>query len=180
MDEPNQQAASVIHYLKNEGIHTVMITGDSASAGEAIGQRLKVDQVAANVLPENKAEAVRALQEAYGQTAMVGDGINDAPALVQADIGFAMGEGSDVAIEVGDAVIMKNDLSRFAYAYRLAKKMDRIIWQNIFFSMFIVALLVGLNLFGLMNIGLGVFAHEGSTLIVLFNGLRLLRKLPEA
>jgi Cd2+/Zn2+-exporting ATPase len=180
MDEPNEQAASVIHYLKNEGIHTVMITGDSASAGEAIGQRLKVDQVAANVLPENKAEAVRALQEAYGQTAMVGDGINDAPALVQADIGFAMGEGSDVAIEVGDAVIMKNDLSRFAYAYRLAKKMDRIIWQNIFFSMFIVALLVGLNLFGLMNIGLGVFAHEGSTLIVLFNGLRLLRKLPEA
>ncbi|XUD31924.1 Cd2+/Zn2+-exporting ATPase [Enterococcus sp. AZ089] len=180
MDEPNEQAASVIHYLKNEGIHTVMITGDSASAGEAIGQRLKVDQVAANVLPENKAEAVRALQEAYGQTAMVGDGINDAPALVQADIGFAMGEGSDVAIEVGDAVIMKNDLSRFAYAYRLAKKMDRIIWQNIFFSMFIVALLVGLNLFGMMNIGLGVFAHEGSTLIVLFNGLRLLRKLPEA
>jgi len=180
MDEPNEQAASVIHYLKNEGIHTVMITGDSASAGEAIGQRLKVDQVAANVLPENKAEAVRALQEAYGQTAMVGDGINDAPALVQADIGFAMGEGSDVAIEVGDAVIMKNDLSRFAYAYRLAKKMDRIIWQNIFFSMFIVALLVGLNLFGMMNIGLGVFAHEGSPLIVLFNGLRLLRKLPEA
>lgn len=91
-----------------------------------------------------------------------------------------MGEGSDVAIEVGDAVIMKNDLSRFAYAYRLAKKMDRIIWQNIFFSMFIVALLVGLNLFGKMNIGLGVFAHEGSTLIVLFNGLRLLRKLPDA
>nr|WP_213334619.1 heavy metal translocating P-type ATPase [Enterococcus casseliflavus] len=180
MDEPNEQAASVIRYLKNEGIHTVMITGDSASAGEAIGKRLNVDQVAANVLPENKAEAVRALQEVYGQTAMVGDGINDAPALVQADIGFAMGEGSDVAIEVGDAVIMKNDLSRFAYAYRLAKKMDRIIWQNIFFSMFIVALLVGLNLFGKMNIGLGVFAHEGSTLIVLFNGLRLLRKLPDA
>ncbi len=93
MDEPNEQAASVIRYLKNEGIHTVMITGDSASAGEAIGKRLNVDQVAANVLPENKAKAVRALKKPTDKPPWWGDGINDAPALVQATSVFAMGKG---------------------------------------------------------------------------------------
>jgi Cd2+/Zn2+-exporting ATPase len=177
MDLPNPQAKGVIDELKQAGIRTVMITGDSQAAGEAIGEKLGVDQVAANVLPENKAQIIQQLQQEFGQTVMVGDGINDAPALVQSDIGFAMGEGSDVAIEVGDAVIMKNDLTRFTYALKTAKKLDRIIWQNIFFSMFIVALLIVLNLLGKMNIGLGVFAHEGSTLLVLFNGLRMLAPL---
>jgi Cd2+/Zn2+-exporting ATPase len=177
MDLPNPQAKGVIDELKQAGIRTVMITGDSQAAGEAIGEQLGVDQVAANVLPENKAQIIQQLQQEFGQTVMVGDGINDAPALVQSDIGFAMGEGSDVAIEVGDAVIMKNDLTRFTYALKTAKKLDRIIWQNIFFSMFIVALLIVLNLLGKMNIGLGVFAHEGSTLLVLFNGLRMLAPL---
>jgi Cd2+/Zn2+-exporting ATPase len=180
MDLPNPQAKTVINELRKVGIRTVMITGDSQAAGQAIGQQLGVDQVVTNVLPENKAEIVRQLQSEYGETVMVGDGVNDAPALVQADIGFAMGEGSDVAIEVGDAVIMKNDLSRFTYAVRTAKKLDRIIWQNIFFSMFIVLLLIVLNLLGKMNIGLGVFAHEGSTLVVLFNGLRMLAPLKDS
>lgn len=179
MDLPNPQSKAVIDELQQSGIRTVMITGDSQAAGQAIGDQLGVDQVAANVLPENKAQIIQQLQNEYGQTVMVGDGINDAPALVQADIGFAMGEGSDVAIEVGDAVIMKNDLTRFTYALKTAKKLDRIIWQNIFFSMFIVALLIVLNLLGKMNIGLGVFAHEGSTLLVLFNSLRMLAPMSE-
>ena len=179
MDLPNPQSKAVIDELQQSGIRTVMITGDSQAAGQAIGDQLGVDQVAANVLPENKAQIIQQLQSEYGQTVMVGDGINDAPALVQADIGFAMGEGSDVAIEVGDAVIMKNDLTRFTYALKTAKKLDRIIWQNIFFSMFIVALLIVLNLLGKMNIGLGVFAHEGSTLLVLFNSLRMLAPMSE-
>lgn len=179
MDQPNPQAAAIIERMKQQGIQTVMITGDRQAAGENIGALLQVDQTIANVMPANKAQIVQSLQKDYGLTAMVGDGINDAPALVQADIGFAMGEGSDAAIEVADAVIMKNDLTRVDYAYRIAKKTDKVIWQNICFSMLIVAILVVLNLIGKMNIGLGVIAHEGSTLLVLMNGLRLLRKLPE-
>ncbi len=179
MDQPNPKAAAMIKRMKQQGIHTVMITGDRQAAGESVGRLLDMDQTIANVMPADKAEILQGVQQTYGVTAMVGDGINDAPALVQADIGFAMGEGSDAAIEVADAVIMKNDLYRVDYAYRVAKKTDKVIWQNIYFSMLVVALLVLLNLFGKMNIGLGVIAHEGSTLLVLLNGLRLLRKLPE-
>ncbi|OTN76561.1 hypothetical protein A5886_001638 [Enterococcus sp. 8G7_MSG3316] len=179
MDQPNDKAYAVIERMKKQGIQTVMITGDRQAAGDTIGAQLQIDQTIAQVMPADKAAIVADLQRKYGVTAMVGDGINDAPALVQADIGIAMGEGSDAAIEVADAVLMKNDLYRVDYAYRIAKKTEKVMWQNIYFSMLIVALLVVLNLLGKMNIGLGVIAHEGSTLLVLLNGLRLLKKLPE-
>ncbi len=92
----------------------------------------------------------------------------------QADIGFAMGEGTDVAIDVADAVIMQNDLQKFEYAHKLSKKLGRIVWQNVIFAMGVVLLLSVLNIVGKMDIGIGVLAHEGSTLLVLLNGLRLL------
>lgn len=174
MDLPNPKAQEVIDYLKQQEIKTVMITGDSQNAGESIGKMLQVDKVIGNVLPADKAQVIKSLIQQYGETAMVGDGINDAPALVEASVGFAMGEGSDVAIDAGDAVIMKNDLTRFAYAYKVSKKLNKIVWQNMIFSMLIVLLLVSLNLFGKVDIGLGVFAHEGSTILVILNGLRML------
>ena len=179
MDLPQPTALSVIDYLNTQGIQTVMITGDATLTGQAVGDLLGISQVKGNVLPEQKSTIITELQQQYGKTVMLGDGINDAPALVQADIGFAMGDGTDVAIDVADAVIMKNDLTRFKYAHQVSKKLDRIVWQNVIFSMLIVALLVAFNFFGKIEIGLGVFVHEGSTLVVILNGLRLLLPIKE-
>lgn len=179
MDLPQPTASSVIDYLNTQGIQTVMITGDATLTGQAVGDLLGISQVKGNVLPEQKSTIITELQQQYGKTVMLGDGINDAPALVQADIGFAMGDGTDVAIDVADAVIMKNDLTRFQYAHQVSKKLDRIVWQNMIFSMLIVALLVVFNFFGKIEIGLGVFVHEGSTLVVILNGLRLLLPIKE-
>ncbi|WP_161842804.1 heavy metal translocating P-type ATPase [Candidatus Enterococcus huntleyi] len=179
MDVPNKASAGVIEYLRSQGIQTTMITGDAKVTGEAVAKELNIDKVQANVLPENKSFIISELQKDAGPTVMLGDGINDAPALVQADIGFAMGDGTDIAIDIADAVIMNNDLTKFSYAHRVSKKLAAVVWQNIFFSMFIVVLLVVLNILGKMDIGIGVLAHEGSTLIVILNGLRLLVPLKE-
>ncbi|WP_413480016.1 heavy metal translocating P-type ATPase [Carnobacterium maltaromaticum] len=174
MDVPNANAIEVISYLKSQNIHTTMITGDSEVTGQAVGRQLGIDEVVGNVLPENKAQVIKDQQARYGTVAMLGDGVNDAPALVTADIGVAMGDGTDIAIDVADAVLMQNDLTKFSYAHKVSKRLDRVVWQNIIFSMLIVAILVTLNVLGKMDITIGVIAHEGSTLIVILNGLRLL------
>lgn len=174
MDIPNEKAKGVLRYLKSQGIQTVMITGDAKITGEAIGRQVGIDTVIGNVLPEDKAAIVKSLQEKHGIVAMLGDGVNDAPALVTADIGVAMGDGTDIAIDVADAVLMKNDLTKFSYAYQISKRLDKIIWQNIIFSMAVVVILVTMNIMGTMDLPFGVLVHEGSTLVVLFNGLRLL------
>lgn len=174
MDVPNANAIEVISYLKSQNIHTTMITGDSEVTGQAVGRQLGIDEVIGNVLPENKAQVIKDQQARYGTVAMLGDGVNDAPALVTADIGVAMGDGTDIAIDVADAVLMQNDLTKFSYAHKVSKRLDRVVWQNIIFSMLIVAILVTLNILGKMDITIGVIAHEGSTLIVILNGLRLL------
>ena len=175
MDVPNQYAKDAISYFKQAGLHTTMITGDAKLTGEAVGRQIGVDEVIANVMPEDKASIVQEQQQKYGSTAMLGDGINDAPALVTADVGVAMGDGTDVAMDVADLVLMKNDLSKLVFAHQLSKKMNLITWQNILFSMFVVLFLVTLNFLGKMDITIGVILHEGSTIAVILNALRMLR-----
>lgn len=175
MDVPNEQAQATIDYFNQAGVHTTLITGDSEQTGQAIGQKLGLKEVFANVLPEDKSRLVSELKAKQGVTAMVGDGVNDAPALVQADIGLAMGEGTDVAIEVSDIVLMRNDLSKLVQTHRIAKKMNRVIWQNIIFSMAVVVFLIAGAVLGFSDIAISVVIHEGSTLVVILNGLRLLK-----
>lgn len=174
-DIPKETSKEAIQYFKDEGIYTMMITGDAERTGAAIGRQLGLDAVRGNVLPEEKAEIIKDLKNDYPVMAMLGDGVNDAPALVTADIGVAMGDGTDVAIDVADAILIKNDIKRFAYTHRLAKKLRKIVWQNIFIALSVVVFLIIINMMGKVNMSLAVVFHEGSTLLVILNGLRLLR-----
>ena len=175
MDIPSEHARETIDYFKKLGIHTTLITGDSEMTGKAVAEQLGIDEVIANVMPEDKSRIIDEQKRKYGLTAMVGDGVNDAPALVNADVGIAMGDGTDVAVEVSDLVLMQNNLSILIQAHKISSKMNRVIWQNIIFSMAVVAFLVVVSFLGLSDIAISVIIHEGSTLVVILNGLRLLR-----
>ena len=174
MDVPSKHAKETIEYFKEQGIHTTLITGDSEMTGKAVAEQLGIDEVMANVMPEDKSRIIDEQKSKYGVTAMVGDGVNDAPALVNANVGIAMGDGTDVAVEVSDLVIMQNNLSKLVQSHKLSTKMNRVIWQNIIFSMAVVAFLVIVSFLGLTDIAISVIIHEGSTLVVILNGLRLL------
>lgn len=175
MDLPNEQAETTINYFKQNGIHTTLITGDSELTGLAVAEQLGIDEVIANVMPEDKSRIIGEQKEKYGVTAMVGDGVNDAPALVNADVGIAMGDGTDVAVEVSDLILMQNDLSKLVQSHKTSSKMNRVIWQNIIYSMAVVVFLIVVSFLGLADITISVIIHEGSTLVVILNGLRLLR-----
>lgn len=179
MDIPNSSAKPAVEYFKKQGIYTMMITGDSYLTGEAVGKIVGVDEVRANIMPEDKAQIIKSQKGKYGSVAMLGDGVNDAPALTLADIGVAMGNGTDIAMGVADLILMKNDLSKLRYAHKLSKKMLSITYQNIIFAMFVVVALVILNFLGKMDITFGVILHEGSTLAVILNSLRMLKEVKE-
>lgn len=176
-DVPKETSMEAIQYLKAQHIHTIMITGDAKRTGEAIGHKLGIDEVRGNVMPEEKANIIMELKQKYPVIAMVGDGVNDAPALVVADIGIAMGEGTDIAIDVADAVLMKNDLTKFSYTHKVAKKLRSIVIQNIIIALAVVVFLVIVNLTGNIDMTSAVIMHEGSTLVVIFNGLRMLKEV---
>jgi len=175
-DELRPNAAEVLKSIRAAGVeHIVILTGDNERVAKAIARRVGADEVRANLLPEDKVTAVAALKEQYGPTAMVGDGVNDAPALASATIGIAMGAaGTDVALETADVVLMADDLSNIAYAMHLSRKARRVVVQNIAFSLGVIVVLVISALGFQLPLPLGVVGHEGSTIIVVSNGLRLL------
>nr|WP_263323178.1 heavy metal translocating P-type ATPase [Neobacillus sp. Marseille-Q6967] len=174
-DVVRKETKLAIEDLKKQGIYTVMLTGDSERTAKAIASESHVDQFFAECLPEHKVEQVKILKEKYKTIAMVGDGINDAPALATANIGIAMGEGTDVALETADVVLMKNDLPRIAEAIRLSQRMNRIIKQNVIFSITVIMVLISSNFFQILDLPYGVIGHEGSTILVILNSLRLLK-----
>ncbi len=177
-DTIKEDSAKAIRELKNMGIHVVMVTGDNRQTAEAIGRQAGVDEVAAQVLPEGKEEIVQKLQK-YGKVAMVGDGINDAPALTRADIGIAIGAGTDVAIDAADVVLMKSRLTDVSASVRLSRATYRNIIENLFWALIYNVLLIplaaglyahwGLN----MNPMWGAAAMSCSSLFVCLNALRL-------
>ncbi|WNF37251.1 heavy metal translocating P-type ATPase [Bacillaceae bacterium IKA-2] len=174
-DTVRDVAIEAIRRFHEAGIYSIMITGDHEKTAEAIAKETNVDEYIANCLPERKVEEIKALKEKYGSVAMVGDGINDAPALAIANVGIAMGTGTDVAIETADIILVQNDLSKIAKAIELSKRMNRIIKQNIIFSISVITLLIIGNFLQTVSLPLGVIGHEGSTILVILNGLRLLR-----
>lgn len=175
MDVPRDEAKRVINYFKQKGIYTTMITGDSQITGEEVGKLVGINEVEANVMPENKVSVINRKKQELGNVAMVGDGINDTPSLSTADVGIAMGSGTDAAIEIADIVLMNNDLTKLTYAHKISLKMRKITYQNIIFAMCVIVTLVILNFLGKMDITYGVILHEGSTLIVILNALRMLK-----
>ncbi|WP_110113539.1 heavy metal translocating P-type ATPase [Bacillus sp. CGMCC 1.16541] len=174
-DIVREEAIQAIEQLKELGVYTIMLTGDSEKTAEAISKETHVNDYIAECLPENKVEHIKQLKTKYDTVSMVGDGINDAPALATSHVGVAMGEGTDVALETADIVLMKNDLSRIAEAVKLSKRMNRIVKQNIIFSISVIVLLICSNFLQILDMPFGVIGHEGSTILVILNGLRLLK-----
>ena len=162
--------------LKALGITPVMLTGDNQATATALAHEAGIEQARGNLLPEDKLAAIKALQAEHGMTAMTGDGINDAPALAQADIGVAMGAaGTDTAMEAADVVVMNDDLRRIAETVRLSRATHAVLWQNISLALGIKAVFLVLALFGSASMWMAVFADMGASLLVVGNGLRLLK-----
>ena len=176
-DTLRKEAVRAINDLKSLGIFTVMLTGDNEKTAATIAKEVGIDLYVAECLPETKVNHLKQLLEKYKSVGMVGDGINDAPALATATSGIAMGDGTDVALETADIVLMQNDLTRISYAIKLSRKMQRIVKQNVFFSVAIIAVLIVSNFMQVVDLPLGVIGHEGSTILVILNGLRMLNKI---
>jgi Cd2+/Zn2+-exporting ATPase len=174
-DDIRPQAATVIDELRQEGLKSVVLTGDRRAAAEHLRTELKLDDVRAELKPEQKVAAIKELGEQGKLVAMVGDGVNDAPSLAVAHIGVAMGaRGADAALEQADVVLMHDRLENFLSAFRLSQRARRIIRQNLFISLGTVVVLVSFALAGKIPLTVGVVGHEGSTVVVVINSLRLL------
>ncbi|MEQ1833834.1 MAG: heavy metal translocating P-type ATPase [Candidatus Eisenbacteria bacterium] len=176
-DRPRADARRILDELRGLGIrHLVMLTGDNRGTAEALNQPLQFDEVRAELLPEDKVGAIRGLKERFGIVAMVGDGVNDSPALATADLGIAMGAaGSDAAIETADIALMSDNLSRIPWLVRHSRRTVAVIRQNIGFSLVVKLVFVALAFSGRATLWSAVAADMGASLLVIFNALRLLR-----
>jgi len=176
-DQVRPDVARIFARLKSLGIRRlIMLTGDNATVASVIAKPLGIDEVKAELLPENKIVEVRALMQTWGSVAMVGDGVNDAPALATATVGIAMGAtGTDVALEAADVALMADDLSKLPFAVGLSRRARRTIMQNVVISLGVVGMLIPFTVTGVVPLSWAVVLHEGSTVVVAFNALRLLR-----
>ncbi|WP_343622752.1 heavy metal translocating P-type ATPase [Roseateles puraquae] len=179
MDTPRPVAGQVMGELRKLGIERlIMISGDNQKVAEAVAQTVGLTEARGDLMPEQKVEEIKKLRTEHGKVAMVGDGVNDAPAMANATVGIAMGAaGSDVALETADVALMADDLAQLPFAVGLSRSTSRVIKQNLWVSLGVVAVLIPATILGL-NIGTAVIFHEGSTLLVVFNALRLLAYKP--
>ncbi len=175
-DTLRNEAAPTMQALKKLGLqHTIMLTGDNSRAASAIAKEIGLTDFRAELMPENKLTIIRELVNNYNYVAMVGDGVNDAPALANATVGIAMGgAGTDVALETADVALMGDDLSKLPFAVGLGRATKRIITQNLVIALSVIAILIVTSLTGIISMGIAVIFHEGSTLVVVANALRLL------
>jgi len=177
-DVVKKDAEKTVAALRERGIRTVMLTGDNERVGEAVARRIGIDECHAGLLPEDKVTMVEWLMDCYGLVVMVGDGVNDAPALARANVGVAMGAiGSDVAIEAADIVVMEDDISRVAYLAALSEKTVSVIRQNVVAAIIVKLGIAGLAVFGLITLWMAVaFGDMGLSLAVIANALRIGRQ----
>ncbi|MDO5686407.1 MAG: heavy metal translocating P-type ATPase [Neisseria sp.] len=172
-------AADAIRALSERGVHTVMLSGDNPHTAQAIALQAGIQEAQGHLLPEGKLNMIEQLKQQHGLTAMVGDGMNDAPALAKADIGFAMGGiGSDIAMETADIVVMNDDLHSVVKSIDLSKKTHSVLWQNIVLALGIKLVFLVLTLFSMTTMWMAVFADVGASLLVIFNGMRMLMYRP--
>jgi Zn2+/Cd2+-exporting ATPase len=176
MDTPRKEAKSTLEELKKMGIkRMIMLTGDNQKVADAVAKEIGLTDAWGSLLPEEKVEAIMKLKKQESKVAMVGDGVNDAPAMANSTVGIAMGAaGSDVALETADIALMGDKLEALPFAIGLSRKAKGIIKQNLWVSLGVVAILIPLTISGIATIGPAVLIHEGSTLVVVFNALRLL------
>jgi Zn2+/Cd2+-exporting ATPase len=175
-DRPRPEVREMVSRLRDLGVGPiVMLTGDNRGVGEVVGREVGVDAVYADLMPEDKLVLIQDLRARHGEVAMVGDGVNDAPALAHASVGIAMGgAGTAVALETADVVLMADDLGRLPFAIGLSRQARVIIRQNLFIALSVIAFLIVATVTGFVGLGLAVAVHEGSTLVVIANALRLL------
>lgn len=175
-DTVRPQAAAAVRKLHDLGIKVAMLTGDREATARVIAGQSGVDLVFAGLLPEDKVSHIKALREQYGHVIMVGDGVNDAPALATATVGMGMGmKGSGAALEIADVVLMNDNIEEIAGTIALARRTQRIVKQNMIFAVTVIAALMISNFVQGIALPFGVVGHEGSTILVILNGLRLLR-----
>ena len=176
-DQTREAARDTVEMLRQQKVeHVVMLTGDNHAAANALARELGVDEVHAELLPHDKVSAVHALRKKYGTVAMVGDGVNDAPALAAADVGIAMGAaGTDAALETADIALMADELLKIPFAVRLGRATLRNIHMNVTLSLALKAVFLALAVIGSATLWMAVVADMGASLLVIANGMRLLK-----
>lgn len=177
-DTIRDESVQFVKTLKSLNIEPIMITGDHTKSAQKVADAVCIERVYANCLPDEKVNAIKNLMNEYGDVLMIGDGINDAPSLASATIGVSIGSGSDLAIESSDIVLINSNLNNLAEVIKISQKLAKITRQNIIFALSVILCLIVLNMLGFLNLPMAVIGHEGSTILVILNGLRMLKSNP--